>query len=180
MCRNNPIILLGFILSFKVLSESVMMMGAATDNGNEVYLVKVSTKFRDIFNIRRRDMDMVHGVLRECQVKVISTRRRDSSGNFREVSLAALESDWVVDSARVIVTSPPLLSLSTLSTGDWAAATKYTSSRIGQKMFHGNYEHKMCRYKQRWAERDHNIPRFSWQLWKFYSTIDNWLFCIQY
>ena len=67
-----------------------MMMGAAADNGNEVYLVKVSTKFRDIFNIRRRDG---HGVLRECQVKVISTRRRDSSGNFREMSLVALESD---------------------------------------------------------------------------------------
>ena len=39
-----------------MLSESVMMMGAAADNGDEVYLVKVSTKFRDIFNIQRRDM----------------------------------------------------------------------------------------------------------------------------
>ena len=58
MCRNNPIILLGFISSFKVLSESVMMMGAAAHNGDEVYLVKVkvSTTFCDIFNIQRRDM----------------------------------------------------------------------------------------------------------------------------
>ena len=41
-----------------MLSESVMMMGAAADNGDEVYLVKVkvSTKFCDIFNIQRRDM----------------------------------------------------------------------------------------------------------------------------